>query len=572
MKYCLLIFVVLAGLGFCGQVMGLVPDEIALVVNSASSDSLEIAQYYCLKRGVPESHIIGFEMPISESVSRQMYEEQIAPRIRSRLNESDMKGKIKCLVTVYRVPLKIGSVVPTGLLGQKRDLLIRLLDERFGQLQQFTSDLEGLVQPDKNPASQENAPAPKKFALDREPVSRSKNAASMFKKAEQAFQAAQELMSKESEQQSLAGQSKIHKFGELAEQWFGLQGKVAGLTEQIKRTSNIQQKASLQGQLDQAQAELVQKAEQIRTTPEDIAGWERYYQLIYEFGGLKTLCDPRVLPAQRSGIGDDNTTSSFDSELSLVLWEEPYPLGMHLPNMLRVHTNDSLEKTGTTNSNEQKYPTLMVSRLDGASKDIAKGLIDKAIAAEKVILRGHAYVDARGMHKKGGQFGSYEFFDEKVYNLAEVLKEETTLEIVLDDKPELFGVGACPDTILYCGWYKVLGYVDSFKFNPGAVGYHIASFEAWTLRGIDPKSKYENAWCKRMLENGITATLGAVNEPYLYTFPPPDTFFGDLVSGKYCLVECYYRSNPFNSWQFVLVGDPLYKPQFAKSRGFKPQF
>jgi uncharacterized protein (TIGR03790 family) len=570
MKFFLMICVVLVGLGFCGQVMGLGPEEIALVVNSASSDSREIAQYYCLKRGVPESHIIGFEMPISEDVPRQMYEEQIAPRIRSRLSESDMKGKIKCLVTVYRVPLKIGPVVPTGLPGQKRELLIRLLDERFGQLQQFTTDLEELVQPDKNSTTPKSEP--KKFELDREPVNRSKNSASMFKKAEQAFQAAQAQMSKESEQQSLAGQSRVHKFGELAEQWFGLQGRIAGLTEQIKRTGNIPLKASLQGQLDQAQAELGQKAEQIKTTPEDITGWERYYELIYEVGGLKTLCDPRVLPAQRSGIGDDNTTSSFDSELSLVLWEEPYPLGMHLPNMLRVHTNDSLEKTGPTNGSEQKYPTIMVSRLDGVDKDIAKGLIDKAIAAEKVILRGHAYLDARGMHKEAAQFGSYEFFDEKVRKLAEVLKEETTLEIVLDDKPELFGVGACPDTILYCGWYKLLGYVDSFKFNIGAVGYHIASWEAWTLRGIDPKSNYDNAWCKRMLEKGITATLGAVNEPYLYTFPPPDTFFGDLVSGKYCLVECYYRSNPFNSWQFVLVGDPLYKPQFAKTRGFKPQF
>ena len=48
-------------------------------------------------------------------------------------------------------------------------------------------------------------------------------------------------------------------------------------------------------------------------------------------------------------------------------------------------------------------------------------------------------------------------------------------------------------------------------------------------------------------------------EPYLHSFPEPRAFFGELYEGR-CLVEAYYRTKPFNSWQLLLVGDPLYIP------------
>jgi len=62
-----------------------------------------------------------------------------------------------------------------------------------------------------------------------------------------------------------------------------------------------------------------------------------------------------------------------------------------------------------------------------------------------------------------------------------------------------------------------------------------------------------------MLRDGITATLGAVSEPYLHSFPESRAFFAELYQG-HCLVEAYYHTKPFNSWQLLLIGDPLYKP------------
>jgi hypothetical protein len=97
------------------------------------------------------------------------------------------------------------------------------------------------------------------------------------------------------------------------------------------------------------------------------------------------------------------------------------------------------------------------------------------------------------------------------------------------------------------------------------VAYHLASSEAHTLR--DPASQ---AWCKKLLEDGVCATIGPVYEPYLAAFPRPNEFFGLLLQGELTLVECFARSSPFNSWMITLIGDPLYRPFKYRARVLLP--
>jgi uncharacterized protein (TIGR03790 family) len=129
------------------------------------------------------------------------------------------------------------------------------------------------------------------------------------------------------------------------------------------------------------------------------------------------------------------------------------------------------------------------------------------------------------------------------------------MPVILDSKETLFQPGQCPDAALYCGWYSFSRYVDAFTWVRGSVGFHIASGECITL-----KSKESRVWCKVMLEKGVAATLGPVAEPYVQAFPVPDVFFGLLMDGRLTLAECYALSNPFWSWQMILIGDPLYRP------------
>jgi uncharacterized protein (TIGR03790 family) len=111
---------------------------------------------------------------------------------------------------------------------------------------------------------------------------------------------------------------------------------------------------------------------------------------------------------------------------------------------------------------------------------------------------------------------------------------------------------------IYCGWYALQNYTPACSFVPGAVGYHIASYELTTLR--TPSRQ----WCAGLLNDGIAATVGPVNEPFLATFPQPDDFFPLLFTGKLNLGEVYWKTTPAVSWRIALIGDPLYNPFAAK--------
>jgi uncharacterized protein (TIGR03790 family) len=243
-------------------------------------------------------------------------------------------------------------------------------------------------------------------------------------------------------------------------------------------------------------------------------------------------------------ISGKETNAAVDSELSMVLFG-PYELYRWQPNMLK---NDFIRRGGVMGLD---FRILCVSRLDGPNYSIVKGLVDKAIAAEKTGLKGIAYIDSRGIAHKKDLFG---FFDQSLLDLAMFIKLRTNMPVKEEQTEKLFEPNSCPQTAIYCGWYSLKKYVDAFDFVDGAVGYHISSWEAVDLR--DPNS---SQWCPAMLRDGITATLGAVAEPYLHSFPEPKAFFAELFDGR-CLVEAYYRTNPLNSWQLVLIGDPLYRP------------
>ncbi len=268
--------------------------------------------------------------------------------------------------------------------------------------------------------------------------------------------------------------------------------------------------------------------------------------------------DPNVSPDNRkiierkisqlqSRIDDINgrqTSASLDSELSMVLFNS-YELYRWQPNRL-------MKGSG--------YPaiyTLMVCRLDGPSEEIITGLIDKSISAEQTGLKGIAYIDSRGIPAQRDEYGIY---DQSLRDMAMLTELKTELPVQQEQTAQLFPPDSCPQTAIYCGWYSLTKYVDAFDFVDGAVGFHIASLEAAALR--DPNS---SQWCPAMLKDSITATLGAVAEPYLHAFPKPREFFEELYNGS-CLVEAFYRTKPFNSWQLLLIGDPLYRPFKANNK------
>jgi uncharacterized protein (TIGR03790 family) len=246
------------------------------------------------------------------------------------------------------------------------------------------------------------------------------------------------------------------------------------------------------------------------------------------------------LESEIDRINGKETGASVDSELSLVLRGD-YELYRWQPNVFK----DAIVDLG--------FSTLMVSRLDGPGEAVVSALVDKAMAAEKNGLKGAIYVDSRGI-ERDHKYYSTGYFDQSLRDLAVLAKLRTNMNVKHEQTGALFAAKQCPRTAIYCGWYSVKKYVDAFDFVDGAVGYHIASFEA-----VDLRDAASSQWCPAMLGDGITATLGAVAEPYLHAFPEPRAFFRELFNGR-CLVEAYYHTKPFHSWQLILIGDPLYRP------------
>jgi len=238
--------------------------------------------------------------------------------------------------------------------------------------------------------------------------------------------------------------------------------------------------------------------------------------------------------------------ASFDSELSLVK-KKGYELNMWLPNPYYLGYRN--QKTSI-----KKSEVLMTCRLDGADETIVKRIITDSIEAEQEGLKGSAYFDARWKDPGEKKVSGYGFYDKSIHLASKFLSKEKRIKVIINDDAALFRKGESPDTALYCGWYSLARYIDAFTWTKGSVGYHIASSECATL-----KNNSSQVWCKKMLDNGIAATIGPVGEPYVQSFPVPEIFFNFLTEGYLTLAESYIISLPYLSWKMVLVGDPLYR-------------
>lgn len=253
-------------------------------------------------------------------------------------------------------------------------------------------------------------------------------------------------------------------------------------------------------------------------------------------------------PGEQAG-GAADTRASVDSELALVLADD-YPLAGWIANPYFLGFRD--QETPV-----DRDQVLMVARLDGPDPAAVRRLMDDARAVERRGLAGAACFDARWRDRPltPGADG-YRRYDAALHAAASMLRIGGRLSAVrLDDREGLFQPGDCPESALYCGWYSLSRYVDGFTWVRGAVAYHLASGECATLR--TPGSQ---VWCQRLIEEGVAATIGPVNEPYLQAFPPPDLFFPTLVEGWLSLGETWLVTLPYLSWQMVLIGDPLYRP------------
>jgi len=273
----------------------------------------------------------------------------------------------------------------------------------------------------------------------------------------------------------------------------------------------------------------------------------RYALLCYGVP-LRILADPNVKEEGMEKLRPEmrRNEAAVDSELALLpMIEEHLPLSGPLRSHVYGVTNTAM--LNPTNG------ILLVSRLDGPSAEIARGLVDKALEAERDGLWGRAYFDLRNTTEPGYKIG-----DDWIRNASEICRR-LGFETVVDENPTTFPVGFPMSHIaFYMGWYDqdVSGPFTSptVEFMPGAFAYHLHSISAVTLRSKD------RGWVGPLLAKGATASMGCVAEPYLAGTPDLTVFTSRFVFSGYTFAEAAYACQETLSWQTTVVGDPLYQP------------
>lgn len=85
----------------------LAPEEILVIANTRANHSLGLARQYMQERHIPPDHLIKISATANEHCSRQEYNQSIRDPVRRALDELDPDHRIRCLVTMYGVPLAI---------------------------------------------------------------------------------------------------------------------------------------------------------------------------------------------------------------------------------------------------------------------------------------------------------------------------------------------------------------------------------------------------------------------------------------------------------------------------------
>ena len=238
--------------------------------------------------------------------------------------------------------------------------------------------------------------------------------------------------------------------------------------------------------------------------------------------------------------------AAVDSELSCL---PDLPQNLPLVSLLRnpFYTTTNQVSLNPTNG------ILLVTRLDGPTPEIARGLVDKALQAEKDGLWGRAYFDLRGITQADMKLG-----DDWIRGAADISRQ-LGFETIVDEGEEVFPTTFPMSQIaLYAGWYRenVSGpfTLPKVEFMPGAFAYHLHSFSATSVRTPNRN------WVGPLLAKGVTCTMGCVDEPFLGGTPDVGIFTARLIFYGFTFGEAAYAGQSVLSWQTTVVGDPLYRP------------
>ncbi|QEG22429.1 TIGR03790 family protein [Mariniblastus fucicola] len=450
-----------------------------------NEDSQRVAAEFCQAFEIPQTNILSLNFPAGDQLSRTAWEDELRPQVVAWLNENDSESKIANVITVYGTPLAVAAWEDERETKPWRDFYAKALDARLGQINQSIEKLAEI-------AGQPVAAEPTAEAT----------LADMRKQFDDSVAAAQQSISSLKFDQLKTAKATLQSQVRIVA---GLYPFLGSLKNESESGSTEAARANEQFHYLRGRTEaLAQAAELMDRVPASFEREATILQLLERNGGLLSAIG--WLKRQQKMVEENDSAASLDSELALVLWPKYRRLGT-TPNLLHPAFETSPLRS--------VYRTLSVTRIDGPTPESALALIERATEATKIeSLSGKVYVDLRGATGNDATANRKERW---LQSVASQFKSVENIDAVVESTAELFPVDGCPDTMLYCGWYSLEKYIDSFTFKPGAIAYHLTPGDALGIHDSD-----NQGWCRNLIEKGATVVVGSVGRPEIVGFSSLD--------------------------------------------------
>lgn len=84
-------------------------DNVLVVINAQSQDSVRVGEYYAAKRAIAADHQVRINAPVTETVARPVFEASIEGPIAAWLAKNNLQDKILYIVLTKGVPLRVAG-------------------------------------------------------------------------------------------------------------------------------------------------------------------------------------------------------------------------------------------------------------------------------------------------------------------------------------------------------------------------------------------------------------------------------------------------------------------------------
>jgi uncharacterized protein (TIGR03790 family) len=563
------VLVLIAGACF-GQSLPL-RERVLILVNDKVPESGQIGRYYADRRQIPLTNILRLKTNAGETMSIEEYKEQIENPLRKFLDANDgaMRKRIIYIVPVYGIPMKVPDKFAV-------DSLISFM----------YAGHDADKPPLRNPYSNATGSRPPRFAEWSDTVA-AQAGFKMF--AVSRLDGPTPAIARGLVDKAIEGEKTVTRKTGVA--YFDYQG--------------FRSKDEWQWAVDEEVRDGAERAKAL--------GFETVLHT-----QAKTVCHAQIAPATQYVWDDAKKMMILSTRGSTGGLSFPLPgvteadftlrfddLGTGLQNSLTV----TLSGAGDRSHVRLTYPFVPFVEYSPSDDAVLEKVVDGAVAARtalkmtandkivnnirdlKISVRAHritvwrAGAELMALDDPAGKplaFTSAGFTPQCWQSAIRLLHVEDAAGKTLwnDDftsdasaryQWKVSPVGGA-NAMWVWGWYSTA--TDAYRFLPGAVGAQLTSYTADRLRtpnNPDPKraslneDRWQGNWVPRMLEEGITATWGAVTEPYATLYARGPNVFDHLWAG-YNFGDSFYIAQNALRWTMLAVGDPLYAPAAFAAR------